>query len=68
MASRPDENPDSPPTGPSEDVEQVSPPDDNRRESVEDVLTDSEPDSPGMDGGTSGTGGTNHRTDRDITS
>ena len=40
MASRPDENPDSAPHGPSEDVEQVSPPDHNRRESVEGVPDD----------------------------
>lgn len=60
MASHPDTNPDSAPTGPSRDVEQVSPTPSAGRESVEDT--------PGDDGGTSGTGGTNRRQDRDITS
>ena len=60
MATTPDANPDSFPTGPSSDPERVSPADDNGRESIEDT--------PGDDGGTSGTGGTNHRQDRDITS
>ena len=58
MASTPDSNPDSPPPEQSDDVEKVSTPPGSR---------DLE-DSPGTDGGTSGTGGTNHRTDRDITS
>ena len=61
MASRPDDHPDSIPGGPSETPEQVSPDGGGTdRESVE--------DSPGTEGGTSGTGGTNHRVDRDITS
>ncbi len=60
MASHPDAHPDSRPPSQSEDVEQVSPSPDGERESIE--------DSPGTDGGTSGTGGTNHRSDRDITS
>ena len=60
MASHPDANPDSLPPIEADDVEQVSPAGDPGRESVE--------DSAGTDGGTSGTGGTNHRQDRDITS
>ena len=60
MASHPDANPDSIPGGPAESPEQVSPASEPGRESVE--------DSPGTDGGTAGTGGTNHRQDRDITS
>ena len=60
MATTPDPNPDSLPEGPSDSPEQVSPPPDGGRESVEDT--------PGTEGGTSGTGGTNHRSDRDITS
>jgi hypothetical protein len=60
MASTPDPHPDSIPGGPSESPEQVSPADDHGRESVEDT--------PGTDGGTSGTGGTNHHQDRDVTS
>jgi hypothetical protein len=60
MASTPDSNPDSAPPAQSDDVEQVSPAPGRGGESVEDT--------PGTDGGTSGTGGTNHRVDRDITS
>ena len=60
MASTPDANPDSIPGSVSDDPERVSPGGSPGRESVEDT--------PGTDGGTSGTGGTNHRTDRDITS
>jgi hypothetical protein len=60
MASHPDTNPDSLPEGPSTDVEQVSSISEPGRESVEDT--------PGADGGTAGTGGTNHRVDSDITS
>ena len=48
MASTPDQNPDSNPTGPSEDVERVSSSSTPARESVEDT--------PGTDGGTAGTG------------
>ena len=44
MASRPEDNPDSPPTGPAGDVERVSPPDDHGRESVEDVPEDTQED------------------------
>jgi hypothetical protein len=69
MATTPDANPDSPPTGAPDDIEQVLPagPD---REGVEDgaAAHDDAVDSPGTDGGTGGTGGTNHRSDRDITS
>lgn len=64
MASTPDANPDSIPGGPSESPEQVTPADDHGRESVEDTPADTA----GSDGGTSGTGGTNHHQDRDITS
>ncbi|WP_174273785.1 hypothetical protein [Sphingomonas bacterium] len=60
MASHPDAHPDSTPPRRSDDVERVSPDGGTDRESVEDT--------PGTDGGTSGTGGTNHRGDRDITS
>lgn len=51
MASTPDAHPDSPPSGPSNDPERVSPADAPRRESVEDT--------PGDPGGTAGTGGDN---------
>ncbi|MCZ4341429.1 hypothetical protein O4H52_07440 [Sphingomonadaceae bacterium G21617-S1] len=37
MASTPDPHPDSPPAGPSEAPDQLSPPDQDDRESVEDV-------------------------------
>jgi hypothetical protein len=60
MATHPDANPDSLPPSRSDDVEQVTPLGTPGRESVEDT--------PGTDGGTSGTGGTNHRGDTDITS
>lgn len=61
MASQPDAHPDSPGEGtPADTPEQVRPGGDAGRDTVE--------DSPGTDGGTSGTGGTNHRVDRDITS
>ena len=60
MASTPDANPDSIPPGVSDDPERVTPLGAPGRESIEDM--------PGDDGGTSGTGGTNHRGDRDITS
>ncbi|NIJ08970.1 hypothetical protein FHS31_002600 [Sphingomonas vulcanisoli] len=59
MASTPDAHPDSAPPAESDDVETVST-EGTPRESIE--------DSAGTDGGTSGTGGTNHRGDRDITS
>ena len=74
MASAPpDSHPDSNPDGPSTDVEQVSPAR-SSRESVEDPTpgnpdeTAAPPDDAGLPGGTAGTGGTNHRQDRDITS
>lgn len=60
MASHPDDHPDSIPDGATSSPEQVSPGGGDGRESIEDT--------PGDDGGTSGTGGTNHRQDRDITS
>lgn len=60
MATTPDQHPDSPGDGPLDDVERPTPAGDNGRENIEDT--------PGTDGGTSGTGGTNHRADRDITS
>lgn len=60
MASTPDRNPDSIPDAPDGDVEQVGSESVPAREGVEDT--------PGTDGGTAGTGGTNHRGDRDITS
>lgn len=60
MVSHPDAHPDSTSPAPSEDVERVVPASDDGRDSVEDT--------PGSDGGTSGTGGTNHRQDTDITS
>ncbi len=66
MATTPDANPDSIPTGQPDDVEQVSPAGDRRDGDAE--TPDSVPDSPGTDGGTSGTGGTNHRQDHDVTS
>ena len=63
MASTPDQNPDSIPGGPSEDVEQVSTPDNGGRESVEDTPGDGNStsahgpeNSPGTFGGTAGTG------------
>jgi hypothetical protein len=49
MASRPDAHPDSVPEGPSDSPEQVTPPNDPGRESVEDISVDG--------GGTAGTGG-----------
>ena len=49
MATIPDANPDSVPAGPSDSPEQVTPPADGGRESVEDT--------PGDSGGTAGTGG-----------
>ena len=67
MASTPDSHPDSLPSGPSEDVEQVSPDADPGREGVEDIETGtimtydkhggSPLDSPGVEDGVSGTGG-----------
>ena len=65
MASHPDAHPDSIPSGPSDDPERVSPDGDPGRETVEEP---SPMEDPGSDGGTSGTGGTNHPQDRDITS
>lgn len=59
MASKTDAHPDSAPPRDSDDVENVSPTEKLRPPIV---------DTPGSDGGTSGTGGTNHRGDRDITS
>ncbi len=59
-SSPPDSHPDSDASGPADDVERPSPDDDHGRAGVEDT--------PGTDGGTSGTGGTNHRIDRDVTS
>lgn len=69
MASTPDSNPDSPPSREPGDIEQVSPPS-RDRDGVEDgeAADGDVVDSPGTEGGTSGTGGTNHRVDRDITS
>lgn len=69
MATTPDAHPDSPVSGAPDEIEQVSTPD-RDREAVEDDAAADEAvmDSPGSDGGTSGTGGTNHRSDRDITS
>ncbi|UAK24317.1 hypothetical protein [Sphingomonas nostoxanthinifaciens] len=60
MASTPDAHPDSVPPRPSDSPEQVSSGGEPARENIEDT--------PGTDGGTAGTGGTNHRGDRDITS
>ena len=57
MASHPDANPDSTPAGAPDAIEQVTPAPNGGRDSVEDT--------PGSDGGTSGT---NHRQDRDVTS
>jgi len=69
MASTPDSHPDSRPTGPSEDVERVSPAADPGRESVEDSVDepgtiktygahDGSPlDPPGVEDGVSGTAG-----------
>jgi len=69
MASTPDAHPDSIPTGPSDSPEQVSPPGRGGHEDVEGVPDDiSDTDTPGMDGGTAGTGGTNPNQDYDITS
>ena len=51
MASTPDANPDSDPSGPSDSPEQVTPSNDPGRENVE--------DSPGDFAGTAGTGGEN---------
>ena len=59
-SSPPDSHPDSIPSGPSDDIERPSPGGDEGGTGVEDT--------PGTDGGTAGTGGTNHRADRDITS
>ena len=69
MATTPDSHPDSDPSGPSTDVEHVSPTEEPGRDSVEDVPAEhAADDSPGTEGGTSGTGGTNHRQDSDVTS
>jgi hypothetical protein len=67
MASTPDSHPDSLPTGPSEDVEQVSPTGEPAREGIEDIENGtiktydkhggSATDAPGLEDGVSGTGG-----------
>jgi hypothetical protein len=78
-ATTPDSHPDSPPTDPSKDVEQVSPADDSGRESVEDTpdssgsgasygTHDGSPlDPPGIEDGVSGSAGYNKSQD-DVTS
>jgi len=58
MATHPDANPDSDPSGPSDSPEQVTPPDGPDRENVE--------DSPGDFAGTAGTGGENEAQDRNV--
>jgi hypothetical protein len=81
-ATTPDSHPDSLPTGPSEDVEQVTPASEPGRESVEDVddnggytgggasygTHDGSPlDPPGIEDGVSGSAGYNKSQD-DVTS
>ena len=58
MASNPDANPDSDPSGPSDSPEQVTPPDNPGRENVEDT--------PGDFAGTAGTGGANKVQDQSF--
>jgi hypothetical protein len=58
MATTPEANPDSDPSGPSDSPEQVTPPDEPRRENVE--------DSPGDFDGTAGTGGENKVQDQSF--
>lgn len=58
MASHPDANPDSDPSGPSDSPEQVTPSNDPGRENVE--------DSPGDFAGTAGTGGDNKVQDQSF--
>jgi hypothetical protein len=58
MANQPDAHPDSPPGGPADSPEQVSPPTEPDRKNVEDT--------PGDFAGTAGTGGENKVQDQSF--